>query len=400
MLALSEFEVAEANLVKLERLWSEIDEMLPRGLSFGINPEFEDRERAFTSVLSALPMIDGWKPPIRLMTPNEVAQWRFDAMEIGEPGAELALDEAVDQPGKELREYRARFTQKRRELIRDTLIDTMDGIDGDLQTLRATTKPLEKHNALPTEPWEQLKAKVKQIEVLLGSSVQHPATWSNLRRHLHFGMVGDFLDIDTRDWPPARDALRKGLYGANEPLPQMTADLGELASSKPKGSVATQLQWDRLGAEAFERLIFTLISSEPNYETAEWSMKTNAPDRGRDLSVFRVMRDSLSDVQRARVIIQCKHWLSKSVGAADVAAAVAQTEHWDSPKVDTLIIATTGRFSADAVSWIDKHNDAKKVPRIESWAESRLELILAERPWLIAEFTSDESPATQLTIAP
>ena len=227
---------------------------------------------------------------------------------------------------------------------------------------------------------------MKQVEVLLGSSVEHPATWTNLRRHLHFGLVGDFQDIDKRDWPPAREALRKGLYGANEPLPQKTADLGALASSKPKGPIATQLQWDRLDATDFERLLFVLISAEPNYENPEWSMKTNAPDRGRDQAVFRVVKDGLSDVLRTRVIIQCKHWLTKSIGPADVAAAVAQMALWDAPKVDTLIIATSGRFTADAVAWIDKHNDERRSPRIEAWPDSRLELLLAERPWLIAEF--------------
>jgi hypothetical protein len=307
MLALSEFEIAEANLVKLERLWTEISDMLPGGMSFGTNPEFEDRERAFYAVLSALPKIDGWKPDIGIPTPNEVAQWRFDAQEVAEVGAFTAVEEAVDEPGKQVREYRARFTQKRRELIREALVETMDAIDSDIQALRVAVADTPMHEAAPAEPWNLLKAKVKQIEVLLGSSVEHPATWSNLRRHLHFGLVGDFLDIDTRDWPPAKQALQKGLYGGNEPLPQVTADLGALASSKPQGPVATQLQWDKLDADDFERLLFVLISAEANYENPEWSMKTNAPDRGRDLAVYQVVKDGLSDVRRNRVIIQCKH---------------------------------------------------------------------------------------------
>lgn len=385
MLALSEFETAEANLVKLERLWADISAMLPSGPAFGESPEFEDRERAFYAVLTALPLIDGWKPEIGIPTPDEVAQWRFHAMEESDISTTLAVDNAVNEPGKHIREYRARFAQKRRELIRDSLVDTMDAIDADIQALRPTVAEKEKHGAMPPDRWEQLKAKVKQIEVLLGSSVEHPPSWSTLRRHLHFGLVGDFEDIDARDWPPAREALRKGLYGANEPLPQAVADLGALASSRPKGPIATQLQWDRLTASDFERLIFMLISAEPNYENPEWSMKTNAPDRGRDLAVYRVVRDGLSDVQRVRVIIQCKHWLSKSIATAEVAAAVAQTDLWDSPKVDTLIIATSGRFTADAVAWIEKHNDERRSPRIEAWPDSRLELLLAERPWLIAE---------------
>lgn len=386
MLALAEFEIAEANIVKLERLWGELSDMLPSGPSFGASPEFEDRERAFYSVLRALPLIDGWKPDVSIPAPDDVAQWRFDAMEVGELSATLAIDHAVDEPGRQVREYRARFTQKRRELVRDALSATMDAFDAEIQGIRVLVADMEKHANMPPEPRERLKERVKEIEVLLGSSVEHPATWSNLLRHLHFGLVGDFYDIDKRDWPPAREALRKGLYGANEPLPQAVADLGALASSKPKGPVATQLNWEKLDAGGFERLIYVLISAAENYENPEWAMKTNAPDRGRDLAAYRLVKDGLSDSLRLRVIIQCKHWLSKSVGPADVAAAVAQTDLWDAPKVDVLVIATSGRFTSDAVAWIEKSNADRKSPRIEMWPESRLELLLAERPWLIAEF--------------
>ena len=149
MLALSEFEIAEANLVKLERLWEEISVMLPTGLSFGSSPEFEDRERAFYAVLAALPMIDGWKPDIGIPTPNEVAQWRFDAQEVGGLSALTAVEDAVEDPGKHVREYRARFVQKRRELIRDALVETMDAIDADIQALRKLVADMAKHENVP-----------------------------------------------------------------------------------------------------------------------------------------------------------------------------------------------------------------------------------------------------------
>lgn len=384
MTALAEFEVSEANLVKLERLWTELRAMLPDGPSFGDDPEFEDRERAFAAVLQALPTISGWKPDIALPTPNEVGQWRLHAMEEGEPWTAAAVEESVNAPGKEIREYRARFAQKRRELIRDALIAAMDAIDADIQAMRPLVVDLPKYESAPDKAWEGLRAKVKQIEVLLGSSVQHPPTWTNLRRHLHFACVGDFQDIEKFDWPPAREALRKGLYGANEPLPQGVADLGQLVATKPMGSVATELKWEGLDGAGFERLIFGLFTGESNYENAEWSMKTNAPDRGRDLSVIRITRNGLADVLRQRIIVQCKHWRSRSLSAPDVAAAVAQADLWEA--VDGLIIATSGRFSLDAVQWIEKHNESRKAPRIEMWPDSRLELLLAERPWLIAEF--------------
>ena len=56
------------------------------------------------------------------------------------------------------------------------------------------------------------------------------------------------------------------------------------------------------------------------------------------------------------------------------------------PKVDVLIIVTTGRFTSYAVAAIEKHNGGDRALRIQMWAESHLEGLLAERPALIAEF--------------
>jgi hypothetical protein len=115
-------------------------------------------------------------------------------------------------------------------------------------------------------------------------------------------------------------------------------------------------------------------------------MHTNAPDKGRDLSVTRVVEDPLAGVLRSRVIIQCKHWLSKSVGGGEVSLLKDQMTLWEPPKVEVLILATSGRFTNDAVSLIEKHNTGDRALRIEMWPESHLERLLASRPWLIAQF--------------
>ena len=59
---------------------------------------------------------------------------------------------------------------------------------------------------------------------------------------------------------------------------------------------------------------------------------------------------------------------------------------WDDPPVNVLIIATTGRFTADAVDATEKHNLSHSGLRVEMWPDSHLELLLASRPALIAEF--------------
>jgi hypothetical protein len=59
---------------------------------------------------------------------------------------------------------------------------------------------------------------------------------------------------------------------------------------------------------------------------------------------------------------------------------------WEPPRVDVLIVATTGRFSRDAVAWHERRELDRTVPRIELWPDSHLEMLLARRPHLIAAF--------------
>lgn len=99
-----------------------------------------------------------------------------------------------------------------------------------------------------------------------------------------------------------------------------------------------------------------------------------APGRGRDLSVYRVHVDSLGGTIRQRVIIQCKHWLSKSVGAQEITALREQMRLWEPPRVDVHVIATSERFTSDAVAIIEKHNQSDSALKIEMWPESHLDL--------------------------
>jgi hypothetical protein len=142
--------------------------------------------------------------------------------------------------------------------------------------------------------------------------------------------------------------------------------------------------WSKLSDEEFERLIFNLVSTAKGYENPEWLTQTRAPDRGRDVSVFRVHTDSLIGTQRIRTILQCRH--KKNVGVAEVSQLKEQMSLCEPPRVDELIIATSGRFSSDAVSWVEKHNQSNLALRISMWPSSHLERLLAERPHLISDF--------------
>lgn len=386
--ALRHFEATEANLIKIEKVLGGIEAAIPDGIVFGENPEYEENCRSFDFLLNSLPKIDQWKPSIALMELDEIAQNRLDAREVGEIECVVSVERQIGEPAKLLREYRHRFNQKRRELIRDALTVLIDAIDENLRELsNLFQEDMESHETIKNTEFDQLKENVGQINTLLGSSVAKPARWSDLHRHMHFGMFGDLHDIVEHDWPSVKAGLRKSLYGEREPIPVEVEDLGALVSKKPCGPVATKLLWENLTAEDFERLIFTLISSEQGYENPEWFMKTNAPDRGRDLSVYRVYTDALGGTIRQRVIIQCKHWLSKSVGSSEITTLQVQMRLWEPPRVDVHVIATSGRFTSDAVAIIETQNHSDSALRIEMWPESHLERLLASRPAIIAEFS-------------
>jgi hypothetical protein len=57
MHALEQFDGTEANLSKLQALWLEIEGLIPAGIGFGEDPEYDDRTRSFDELLKALPPI-------------------------------------------------------------------------------------------------------------------------------------------------------------------------------------------------------------------------------------------------------------------------------------------------------------------------------------------------------
>ena len=386
MNALEKFEATEANIAKIERLWSELENAVPSGISFGEDPDYDDKVRAYSLLLDALPMIDGWKPTMSPWTLNEIAQIRWDVLELDEPTAFVQIEEGIAQPGKEIRAYRFQFNVKRRALIRDALVQLIGDVDSDLRVLRKKLTNRDDSIPLPPELWAALQRHISEIEVLLGSSVPKPRRWTDMLRHIRFGELQDFHDIERHDWPSIKEALHRGLYGLDDPLPVGIQDLAELVTAKPSGSIATKLDWSSLDDGEFERLLFALIGNEAGYENPEWLMQTRAPDCGRDLSVTRTTRDALSGTIHQRVVIQCKHWQTRSVNLQDASLAKEQMALWKNPRVDVLIIATSGRFTRDAVEWIELHNARGTSPRIEMWPESHLEHLLSARPALIAEF--------------
>lgn len=161
-------------------------------------------------------------------------------------------------------------------------------------------------------------------------------------------------------------------------------------SSAPR--VVRKLAWSNLTDEMFERLLFNLVSRTPGYENPQWLTNTHAPDRGRDISVWRVSDDALGGTTRLRVIIACKHWQSRGVNLTEIATLKEQMKLWPSPKVDVLVIAASGTLTTDAVQLIEQHNQSDVALRIEMWPGTHLERLLAGHQDIVTEFKLDSSP--------
>ena len=114
----------------------------------------------------------------------------------------------------------------------------------------------------------------------------------------------------------------------------------------------------------------------------------------KNANVDRVHTDPLGGTRRQHLIISCKHWLTKSVGPDVIQAALARVGLSQPPVVDVVAIATSGRFTNDAIRVIDQHNNDRGRPEIEPWADSHLEGLLAQRPDLARpELRAEDRPA-------
>lgn len=391
--ALTQFDRTEANLRNLEDVVARMDEMVPEGIVFaGGSPEGREHDelrRRFTELIEALPALEGFRIQAEPLSLDEVAQWRMDAFSASIPESLVDLSQQIAAPAREVAEYRHRFEGLRRGVSRRRIAELVDEIDGMLPRIASRNRQ-EQGSVSGDEEWVALREAAKQLRRLVGDAA--PAgDWSAFARHLSFGEAVDLRDIVERDWPSVRGAVQARMYDDSEPLPVEVEDLGALVAEQPTGTVSTALGWDALESGDFERLIFNLLRDAPGYHNGQWLTATNAPDRGRDLSVERDVADALGTARRERVIVQCKHWRSRSVRPADASEAVTQAQTWN-PPFDALIIATSGRFTADAITWVENHNARDRL-KVDMWPESHLEMLLAERPWLVEQSRLRDGPS-------
>lgn len=374
---LDQMDRTAANLAKLEELWERAGQFLPEGPALGSHPEYDDLARAWKDLLPGLPKIDGWTISAGLPDIAALGQGYLDYAEIGEMPTQLW--EEAQRPGVDLADYRYRLNRSRRRASRNRLEELVGLIEGSLAMVRGESEESAPNAVIDSEATKAVREAVAEADRLLGDSAGRLGRWSDLRRHLHFSEAHDWSDIATFDWPTVRADLESAGFSGADPLPVAAIDLGEAAAARPSGGVSVARDWSSLTDDGFERVLFDLLRAFVGHENVRWLTHTRAPDRSRDLSLERVIRTPTGAARHERVLVQAKHWLSKSVSHLDVSAVATTAEGWN-PPFDVVIVATSGRFTIEAVTWTDQRSTRGMRPDVELWANSELEALLAQHP--------------------
>lgn len=387
--ALEQFDRVLANVELLENIWTRFALHIPDSITFGLDTdETEQLRREFAHIVASLPTIDGVRLEAELPVFDDVAQMRLDYTEIDMVvDGYRHIDEYTQAPKRAIGDYKFSVTKLRRRIIRRRIEYVVGVVD---ECLSGTSHSDEgRQFSEDVDNWPILQNALDEIERLRGQdSLQHTRI-GDLRRHIFFAQPHDLRDIVELDWPSVRRALVDIVF-EGEPVDVAVEDLGALVRAEPEGSVSSRLAWSQLTPDGFERLVFDLTRLTNMYENVEWCMETNAPDRGRDISADRIIVDELSGTQRVPALIQCKHWTNKSVNVDDLASLLEKVRLW-SRRFAVVIVATSGRFTQDAVDWRERRQHDGEFPSVEFWPNSHLEHLLASRPALRARHFRHES---------
>lgn len=375
--ALNQFDRTLANIKSLEDLWQQYRQGVPTVAKFGLDtPSINQIRREFADIAKSLPAIDGESLEAELIAFDDISQMILDADERSEVCREIV--DQIQLPINQLENYKYQLIQKRRTLVRNRI----DEVIADVDNLLRLTIPVQGGLKFSDngDGWIALQGMISELDRLLEPDLLANTRLNHLQRHLYFAEPHDLRDILNHDWPSVRAALTDLVFDG-EPLVVSVDDLGDLVRSQPTGSVTSELPWEELDPETFERLIFDLLRTANGYENTQWLMKTNAPDRGRDLSADRVTSDELSGTKRIHALIQCKHWKDKSINLLAISSLLAETELWNR-SFAVVIIVTSGRFTQDAVNWRENRELKGEFPAVEFWSGSHLEHLIASRPSL------------------
>ena len=192
-----------------------MQQLIPSGgpTFYGNSPEnlrFRELQRSFASILQGIPPIDSYSISEFEGDLDSIAQARLDVLEIGEFQAKYWVEDKIDEPTREIAEYRFRFRDARRELVRSHLQDLMAEINRLVITLFQNV-PNDKE-PVTHEDWPKFVAAFQQVERLAGSQIPQQGRWPDMRRHIAWGQGQDVHDIALMDWPSVRADIEASLY--------------------------------------------------------------------------------------------------------------------------------------------------------------------------------------------
>lgn len=292
---LTTFDKVAVNLEKLERVWERAKPFVAEAPQFGSPPEYQTLSRSWDDLLPGLPPIDGWRIMEGLPEVDSLGQMFLDYQEAGLfPKGALAI---ARQPEEDLSRYRHLLDRARRRAIASRLTVLTERINELISEVLSVLPTREawladtvsKRVRIETPATNEISESLEEIERLLGQTVERRGNWGMLRRHLRFGEAGDWLDISESDWPSVQWDIEAAKVGDSDPIPVPDIDLGVAGAADLTGEATISLNWSALKPEDFERLLFDLLRDLDGYQNVDWLMKTNAPDRGRDISLQRVV---------------------------------------------------------------------------------------------------------------
>lgn len=374
--------MTEKNLNQLQAVLDRAIPILPDGPEVFSSPEYEDLQRQWKAGIAQVPPIEGFRITEEL--PDiETVGWAFvESAETGMPP--VSVIEAVNQPGRQLGKYRFHFGVAKRRLVKQRTEELVDKAERCIAEI-AQTVNVDSREPIIDDRTETVKGAIDEIESLLSDRLSKRGRWSDLRRHLGYSESHDWIDIRMLDWPSVKADIIEAMSISPDPLEVPDFDLGVLAKN-PTGSISTLgFDWQRITYQDFERLLFDLLSSLEGYENVQWLTDVNAPDRGRDIYLDRMLRDASGSCRYERVIVQAKHYPGRSVQPQDIIKAVSAADSWAGAPVRWIIFATSGNFTDAAIDTVNGRNQRETL-QLETWNRSFLERLLNQHPQLIDDY--------------
>jgi hypothetical protein len=354
--------------------------MIPTSPAYGEPPEYADLARHWADLISALPPISGFRITSAIPDYDDLALGFIDL----DPLEQVSLYKIGEAPGRELTEYKFRLGKARRKAIRQRLTELVGVIDVSLPRIIEGV-PRDSRDRQEGAAVTAVMDALREIEALLGDTVQRTGRWGDMHRHIHFREGHDWHDIQEMDWPSVKTDIEAAGLHELDPLEVPLEDLDSIAAGA-SGAITLGMPWEKLSADRVESLVYDLLRSYPHHRNTQWLTHTNAPDRGRDISFDRVLHEDTGTERVERVLVQVKHWTSKPVNVAELQTLLGQVQLWTPPPVHGLIVVTTGKFSIDAVDLAESRNRDGHLPRLDLWESARLESLVSQQPAIIGAY--------------